>query len=131
MIASTVSDRAAFDAALAAGVPPLVLQQDDVRARAQLATCRANGGNQADCEEVVRTGLVNGRSCPAGSNVVLRVDASGGKVRECGNTDANASARKAAILAAEARARAGGEGPPWLALGVVAALGFGTWFFLR
>jgi len=131
VIASTVSDRAAFDAALAAGLPLFTLQPDDARARAQLAACRADGGNRADCEEMVRAGLVNGRSCPTGLNVVLRVDALGAKVRECGNTDANASGRKAAILVAEARARAGLDGPPWLALGAVAALGLGAWLLLR
>ena len=65
----------------------VVLAPDDAAGRAALASCLARGNqpptafDRAQCDEVVASGMVDGRYCAG--NVLMSLDANGQKVRRC------------------------------------------------
>lgn len=123
VISSTLDDRAAFDARLAAGTPRV--RPDDAAGQAALRQCLATGASSAECAAQVEASLDSrGFFCTQ----TLRITA-GGKV--CG-ADESISPAKAAALLKEAEAKAGPRASSTpLIVGSVIACGVLAWLVLR
>ncbi len=117
MIASTLDDRAAFDARLAAGTVTPQLRADDAAGQAAMRACLAGGASSAECAAQIGSGIDSkGFFCPT----TLRIDANG---KTCVANSAP-SAAKAAALLKEAQATAGPAPSsvlPFVIGGIVAA----------
>jgi hypothetical protein len=122
MIGSTLDTREALDRARAAGAG-LHLRNDDAPGHAALAACVATGEPRAECLAEVES-AIDSRGFYCGSGV-LHITLTG---RTCG-VAVEPTARKLAILEAEAAAHAG-PSPLLLAAGGAAVLLIG-WLLLK
>lgn len=123
MIASTLDDRAAFDARLAAGAGPH-LRADDAAGQAEMRECLGRGFPVAECIEEVEARLDSrGFFCAD----TLHITSAG---KTCGPaTDLSAAQARVLLKEAEARRIAPPSRLPWVAGGL--ALAAAAWFVLR